>query len=65
MEIVQSLVQIFQIMKILTENRTENNSDDAHEIIENSNQNSSEDLIESSSDETKIQKTAKSQIDIN
>ncbi len=48
-----------------SENRTENNSDVAHEIIENSNQNSSEDLSESSSDETKIQKTAKSQIDIN
>ena len=48
-----------------SENRTENNIDVAQEIIENSNQNSSEDLLESSSDETKIQKIAKSQIDIN
>ena len=44
-----------------SENRTENNSDVADEIIKNS----AEDLVKSSNDETKIQKTAKSQIDIN
>ena len=48
-----------------SENRTENNSDVADEIIENSDKNSAEDLVKSSNDETKIQKTAKSQIDIN
>ena len=48
-----------------SDNRTENNSDVADEIIENSNQNSPEDIVKSSTDETKIQKTAKSQIDIN
>ncbi|WP_440644056.1 DUF4167 domain-containing protein [Candidatus Pelagibacter sp. HIMB123] len=46
-------------------NRTENNSDVPEDIIENSEQNSTEDLVKSSSDETKIQKTAKSQIDMN
>ena len=48
-----------------SENRTENNSDVVEENMENSDQNSTEDLVKSSSDETKIQKTAKSQIDIN
>ena len=48
-----------------SENRTENNADVADEIIENSDKNSAEDLVKSSNDETKIQKTAKSQIDIN
>ena len=48
-----------------SENRTENNSDVVEQISENSNQNSPEDIVKSSTDETKIQKTAKSQIDIN
>ena len=48
-----------------SENRTENNADVADEIIENSDKNSAEDLVKSSNDETKIQKNAKSHIDIN
>ena len=48
-----------------SDNRTENNSDVVNEIIENSDQNSSKDLTGSSSDETKVQKTAKPQVEIN
>ena len=49
----------------LSENKSENYSDVADEIVENSDQNSAKDLSEPSNDEAKIQKTAKPQVEIN
>tara|TARA_B100000965_G_C19402163_1_gene673754 strand:+ start:113 stop:562 length:450 start_codon:yes stop_codon:yes gene_type:complete len=49
----------------LSENRSENHSDVVDEVIENSDQNSAKELVEPSNDETKIQKTAKPQVEIN
>ena len=49
----------------LSENRIENNSGDVDDNIENSDQNSNKDLLEKTTDETKIQKSAKSQVEIN
>ena len=43
---------------------TENNSDSVEENIENHDQNIDKDLVESSDDEAKIQKSAKSQVEI-
>ena len=47
------------------ENRSENNTDIVEENTENFNQNSSKDLEETSNDETKTKKSAKSQLEIN
>ena len=47
------------------ENRTEINSDETQENIENVNQNSDKELAEKSSDETKIQENLKAQVEIN
>ena len=44
--------------------RFENNPDSSVENVENSNQNSEKETIESSSDENKIQKNAKPQVEI-
>ena len=44
--------------------RFENNPDSSLENVENSNQNSEKETIESSSDENKIQKNAKPQVEI-
>ena len=49
----------------ISENKSENYSDVADEIVENSDQNSAKDLSEPSNDEAKIQKTAKPQVEIN
>ena len=49
----------------LLDNKTVNNSDIAEEIIENSEEGSNKNLAESPSDENKIQKTAKPQVEIN
>ena len=48
-----------------SENRPENNSDVTHDNIENSDQNSNKELLEKPDDETKIQDSAKSQVEIN
>ena len=45
--------------------RFENNPDSSVENVENSNQNSDKDIVDSSSDETKIQNNEKSQVEIN
>ena len=49
----------------ITESRSERNSDINGENVENSNQNSDKDLVETSRDENKSQKSVKSQIEIN
>ena len=49
----------------LSENRIENNSGDVDDNIENSDQNSNKELLEKPDDETKIEKSAKSQFEIN
>ena len=49
----------------ISDNSSENNNGIVEENDENSEQNSSKDLAEKSSDETKIQKSAKSQVEIN
>ena len=54
----------FKRDKIL-ESKSEKNSDINAENFENSNQNSDKDLVETSSDENKSQKSVKSQIEIN
>ena len=48
-----------------SENRLENNSDTVDDNIENLDQNSNKELLDKPADETKIQKTAKSQVEIN
>ena len=48
-----------------SESTSENNLDVAEENIENTSQNSDKDEIESSSDKNNIQKSAKSQVEIN
>tara|TARA_Y100000022_G_C13064379_1_gene290430 strand:+ start:147 stop:599 length:453 start_codon:yes stop_codon:yes gene_type:complete len=48
-----------------SENRLENNSDTNDDNIENSDQSSNKELLDKPADETKIQKTAKSQVEIN
>ena len=48
-----------------SESTSENNLDGVEENIENTNQNSNKDSIETSSDENNIQKSAKSQVEIN
>ena len=47
------------------ESKSENNSGIVEESVENSEQNSEKDLVETSSDETNIQKSAKTQVEIN
>ena len=47
------------------ESRSESNSDINVENVENSNQNSDKNLVETSSDENKSQKSVKSQVEIN
>ena len=47
------------------ENKLENNLNVVMENVENSSQNSDKNLIETSSDETKIEKSAKPQVEIN
>ena len=47
-----------------SESKSEKNSDVALENVENSDQNSDKDIVETSSDETTIQKDAKSQVEI-
>ena len=47
------------------ESRSESNSDINVENVENSNQNSDKNLVETSSDENKSQKSVKSQAEIN
>jgi hypothetical protein len=47
------------------ENKLENNLNVVVENVENSSQNSDKNLIETSSDETKIEKSAKPQVEIN
>ena len=47
-----------------SESKSEKNSDVALENVENSDQNSEKDIVETSSDETTIQKDAKSQVEI-
>ena len=47
-----------------SENRSENNSNVSEEIIESSVQNSDKDLVDATSDENKIQKSAKPQAEI-
>ena len=48
-----------------SENRLENNSDTDDDNIENSDQSSNKELLDKPADETKNQKTAKSQVEIN
>jgi len=48
-----------------SDSRTENNSEVNEEIIENSNQDSSKALTQESDDDTKIEKSAKPQAEIN
>ena len=48
-----------------SESKSENNSDVTEENLENSEQNSTNDLVETSSDENKIQESAKPVADIN
>ena len=48
-----------------SENRSENSSDEIEENVENNNENSVKDLTDTSNDETKVQKSAKSQVEIN
>jgi len=48
----------------LTESISANNSDEASNV-ENSNQNSDKDLVQNSTDESKIQDSLKSQVEIN
>ena len=47
------------------ENRSEKNSEVSDDIDENSDQNSADKALDASSDETKIQKTAKTQVEVN
>ena len=47
------------------ENRPENSSDVAEELVNNSDQNSNKDLADSPSDETTTHKSAKPQVEIN
>ena len=47
------------------ESNTENSTDVAEEIVENNEKNSTKDLAETTSDEAKIQKSVKSQVEIN
>ena len=47
------------------ESKNENNSGTTDDNIENSDQNSNKELLEKSDDETKIQDSAKSQVEIN
>ena len=47
------------------ENKSENNLDDVGENVETSTKNSDKNSIETSSDETKIEKSAKPQVEIN
>ena len=46
-------------------NSLENNSDTNEQNLENSEQNSNNDLVEESKDENKVQKSVKSQVEIN
>ena len=46
------------------ENRSENNSNESEEIFESSDQNSDKDLVDATSEENKIQKSAKPQAEI-
>ena len=48
-----------------SESRSENNSVNAEENIENLDQTENNDLLETSSEETKIQKSEKPQVEIN
>ena len=47
------------------ESRSEKNSEVSDDIDENSDQNSADKALDASSDETKIQKTAKTQVEVN
>ena len=47
------------------ESRSENNSEFTDDINENSDQNSTDKGLDTSSDETKIQKTTKTQVEVN
>ena len=49
----------------LTESISVNNSDAEVSNVENSNQNSDKDLVQNSTDESKIQNSLKSQVEIN
>ena len=49
----------------ISDNSLENNSDNNEQNIENSEQNSNNDLVEQSKDENKVQKSVKSQVEIN
>jgi len=48
-----------------SENRSENTSDQIEENVENTSNDSGKDLTDKSNDETKVQKSAKSQVEIN
>ena len=48
-----------------SENRLENTSDYVEENVENNTNNSGKDLTDTSNDETKVQKSVKSQVEIN
>ena len=49
----------------LLDNKSDNNTDIVNQKIENSDQNSDKELAKSSTDETKIQKDDKTQVEIN
>ncbi len=48
-----------------SEYKSENSSDEIEENVENNTENSVKDLTDTSNDETKVQKSAKSQVEIN
>jgi hypothetical protein len=61
---IQNEREVFRRDKNFSE-KSENNSDVVEENIENSNQNSDKDLSDSSIEKPEVQKSAKSQVEVN
>ena len=63
-DIKYDLIKIIDPWDGILENKPESNSESSEENIENSEKNSDKDLANNSSDENKIQKDSKSQLEI-